>query len=85
MKSLFSLSLALLCSCAFGLGQDADKKNILLIAGKRSHGYGAHEHNAGVLLFKKCLDESGLPVNTTAKLNEDWPTPEELAAADTVL
>jgi len=85
MKSIFSLTLALLALATPALSQEAAKKNVLLIAGKPSHGYGAHEHNAGVLLFKKCLDESGLPVTTTAKLNEDWPTQEELAAADTVL
>ena len=33
----------------------ADKKNILMIAGKPSHGPAQHEHNAGVLLFEKCL------------------------------
>ena len=32
----------------------ADKK-IVLIAGKPSHGPGEHEHNAGLLLFQKCL------------------------------
>jgi len=85
MKSIHFLSLALLCSIGFVLAQDKGTKNILLIAGTKSHGYGAHEHNAGVLLFKKCLDESGLPVKTTAKLNAQWPSKQELAAADTVL
>ena len=37
--------------------QGADKKNVVLIAGKPSHGPGQHEHNAGVLLFKKCLEQ----------------------------
>lgn len=60
-------------------------KHAILIGGKPSHGRGAHEHNAGVLLFKKCLDESGLPIKTTVKLNAEWPTKEELESADTVL
>jgi len=47
-----------------------DAKNILLIAGKPSHGRGAHEHNAGALLLKKCLDESGLPVKSTVTEEE---------------
>ena len=34
------------------------KKTIVMIAGKPSHGPGQHEHNAGVLLFKKCLEEN---------------------------
>jgi len=48
----------------------ADKK-IVLVAGKPSHGPGAHEHNAGVLLLKKCLDE--VPgVKAEVQLN-GWP------------
>jgi type 1 glutamine amidotransferase len=66
----------------FSSGAD---KQVLLLAGKPSHASGEHEHNAGVLLLKKCLDESGLPVKTTARLNADWPSEEELAAADTIL
>jgi type 1 glutamine amidotransferase len=65
--------------------QAAHTKHAILIAGKPSHGPGQHEHNAGVLLLKKCLDESGLPIKTTVKLNADWPSKAELASADTVL
>jgi hypothetical protein len=32
-------------------------KRIVLVAGRPSHPPGAHEHNAGVALFKRCLDE----------------------------
>jgi type 1 glutamine amidotransferase len=53
----------------------ADKK-VVLIAGKPSHGPGAHEHNAGVLLLKKCLDEvSG--VKAEVQLN-GWPDDEKI-------
>lgn len=65
--------------------QSAAPKHAILIAGKPSHGPGQHEHNAGVLLLKKCLDESGLPIKTTVKLNAEWPSKAELASADTVL
>ena len=75
----------LAASAASAFALDAAKKNILLLAGRPSHGPGEHEHNAGVLLLKKCLDESGLPVTTTAHLNAEWPSPEELAKADTIL
>ena len=34
----------------------AEDRKIVLIAGKPSHGPGEHEHNAGVLLFRKCLE-----------------------------
>jgi len=44
---------------------------IVLIAGRPSHGPGAHEHNAGMLFFKKCLDQSGL-VQAVVCLN-GWP------------
>jgi len=48
----------------------ADKK-VLLVAGLPSHGAGAHEHNAGVLLLQKCLaGTKGLKVEVS--LN-GWP------------
>src|SRR5688572_16773952 len=49
----------------------ADKK-IVLIAGAPSHGPGAHEHRAGSLLLKSCLDKvSGV---TTVVYTNGWPT-----------
>ena len=72
-------------SAASAFAADGGKKNILLLAGKQSHGPGEHEHNAGMLLFKKCLDESGLPVTTSAHLSAEWPSAEELAKADTIV
>ncbi len=76
---------ALAFTAASALAADAAKKNILLLAGRPSHGPGEHEHNAGVLLLKKCLDESGLPVSATAHLSAEWPSPGELAKADTIV
>lgn len=64
----------------------ADKKTVLLIAGKPSHAPGEHEHNAGVLLLAKCLREGAADrTEVITKLNADWPTPEELAKASTIL
>ena len=64
----------------------ADKKNIVLIAGKPSHGPGQHEHNAGVQLFKKCLEENaGSLVDVKHHLNGEWPSQEELSKADAIL
>src|SRR5476649_2368213 len=87
MKLLPRLALlaALALSAAPAFALDAAKKHILLLAGHPSHGPGEHEHNAGVLLLKKCLDESGLPIEATAHLNAEWPSAEELAKADTIV
>ena len=63
----------------------ADAKNILMLAGKPSHGPAQHEHNAGIQLLAKCLKESGLPVDVKFHLNAEWPSPEELAKADTIV
>lgn len=53
-----------------------NKKKIVFVAGKKSHGWGSHEHNAGCLLLAKCLNEAaeqtGLPVLTTVYKN-GWP------------
>jgi len=83
-SALFA-TFALALTAAPAISAAPAEKQILLLAGMPSHGPGQHEHNAGVLLLKKCLDESGLSVKTTAYLNAAWPKPDELAAADTVL
>ena len=63
---LLLTTLALSSATLFG----ADRK-VLLIAGTPSHGAGAHEHNAGVLLLQKCL--AGTPgLKVEVSLN-GWP------------
>lgn len=89
MNRAFLTCLAL-ASCALGFtassGYAADaKKNILMIAGKPSHGPAQHEHNAGIQLLAKCLRESGLPVDVKFHLNSEWPSPEEMSQADTIV
>lgn len=64
-------------------------KKIVFIAGPRSHGYGAHEHNAGCMLLAKALDaaaaESDLDVLTTV-YKDGWPSdPTALDNADSVV
>lgn len=61
------------------------KKLVVMIAGTPSHGPGDHEHNAGVLLLKKCLDANAPSVETKVHLNGEWPSQDELAKADTIL
>lgn len=82
---LFSLALASLTLLA-SFSAAAEPKNVVLIAGKPSHGPGQHEHNAGVLLFKKCLEQGAAEsVAVTAFLNSEWPSAEVLGKADTIL
>lgn len=52
--------------------EDSGKKKIVLIAGKRSHGYGAHEHKAGCMLLADALNNSGLPIAAQV-VSEGWP------------
>ena len=66
------LSLALLCAAA--LTTSAADKRIVLLAGQPSHPPLAHEHNAGVQLFAKCL-ANVKGIKTEVHLNggpEDW-------------
>lgn len=54
------------------LGVFAADKKIVLIAGKPSHGPGAHEHRAGCLLFQKCLAD--FPGVKVVVCDGGWPT-----------
>jgi type 1 glutamine amidotransferase len=53
----------------------ADKK-IILIAGSPSHGPGEHEHRAGCLLLKKCLDQN--PGFVSEVHSNGWPKDEKV-------
>ncbi|MFM7845010.1 MAG: PVC-type heme-binding CxxCH protein, partial [Planctomycetota bacterium] len=48
------------------------KKRVVFVAGKPSHGYGAHEHYAGSVLLAKELQASGLGY-TAEVLKNGWP------------
>ncbi len=52
-----------------------EKKQILFLAGTKSHGYGAHEHNAGSQLLARCLHESGTDVIAHVEPEAAWPQP----------
>ncbi len=87
------LSSCLLVAAALALGfpRSASAKTaeggpfVLLLAGKPSHGPGAHEHNAGVQLFAKGLAQGAPGVKTRVYLNAEWPTAGELAQADAIV
>ncbi|MFC1636954.1 family 16 glycoside hydrolase [Planctomycetota bacterium] len=49
-----------------------DRKKIVLVAGRPSHGYGGHEHNAGCLLLANRLNENVSQVYATVYTN-GWP------------
>ncbi|MBE0539807.1 MAG: ThuA domain-containing protein [Verrucomicrobia bacterium] len=51
-------------------GLAADKK-IVFVAGRPSHGPGDHEHRAGCLLLKSCLDK--VPGVTSVVYTNGWP------------
>src|SRR5215210_8583938 len=53
------------------------KRKVLFLAGKPSHGYGAHDHLAGCMLLSKSLNESGLPIESEV-YHYDWPKDEKL-------
>lgn len=62
------------------------RKSIVMVAGRPSHGPGAHEHNAGVLLLAKCLRQGvDAQIELKLHLNGGWPAQEELDRADTLV
>src|SRR5688500_17204853 len=80
------LSLALLLTGSAFAAAEGGKKSILMLAGKQSHGPGAHEHNAGIQLPAKCLHQGmGDKVDVKFHLRGEWPPAEDLAKADTIV
>ena len=62
----------------------AEKHNILLVAGKPSHGYGSHEHYAGLKVLEESLQASDASVNVTVV--RGWPEDKSLVeAADSIV
>jgi hypothetical protein len=61
------------------------KKKIVLISGRRSHGYGSHEFNAGNLLMAKLLESRFDGLEAKVFLKGVWPKPEDFEGADSVV
>jgi len=77
---LFVFLFALVASLS---SQAADKK-IVFIAGRPSHGPGEHEHRAGCLLLKSCLDK--IQGVTSVVYSNGWPNdPKAFEGADTIV
>jgi len=64
------LGALLVCLFAGPVARAADRK-VVFIAGKLSHGPGEHEHRAGCLLLKTCLDK--VPGITSVVYSNGWP------------
>ncbi len=63
----------------------AAPKKVALVAGRPSHGYGAHEHRAGCMLLAEALNAAGLGIEATVYTN-GWPEDESvLDHADTIV
>ncbi|OYP35183.1 PVC-type heme-binding CxxCH protein [Rhodopirellula sp. MGV] len=76
---ILSVQLALLSQTFSGA---ADPKQVLMVAGARSHNYGAHEHFAGLRILQDAIESSSDAKVTVVR---QWPTEDQLAAADTVV
>ncbi len=64
-------TLILLATLAAALTVSAADKKIVFLAGPPSHGPGEHEHRAGCLLLKSCLDK--VPGITSVVYSNGWP------------
>ena len=63
-----------------------DKKKVVFLAGRPSHGHGAHEHRAGCMLLAKLLNENiGDKIHATT-YHYGWPSdPTALQNADSII
>src|SRR2546421_10428819 len=57
---------------AMALTSPGAEKKIVLIAGPPSHGPAQHEHRAGCLLLKSCLDK--VPGYASVVYSNGWPS-----------
>lgn len=69
MKTMMKLLLPVMAAAAFS-ATAADKK-IVLVAGRDSHGAGAHAHRAGVTMFKAALEK--VPGLKAEVYTNGWP------------
>src|SRR2546430_6686064 len=80
-RTIAFLGLTLLTTTLFVSAAD---KKVVFVAGRPSHGPGEHEHRAGCLLLKSCLDKAGGV--TSAVYSNGWPLdPTAFDGADTIV
>jgi hypothetical protein len=86
MKSPFLSATLAMCLLGSVANAAETKRQVLLIAGKPSHGPGQHEHNAGIQLLAKCLKENASDrVDIQFTLNGQWPEDAAIHRADTIV
>ena len=73
-RTLFALTVL-----ALTLTASAQDKRVVFLAGPPSHGPGDHEHRAGCLLLKSCLDK--VPGVVSEVYSNGWPQNPEVAFA----
>ena len=78
IKGLHTLTLSTVLALAAGLTGCAKQESqtptkVLFAAGKMSHAFNNHEHNAGAILLAKALNESGLGIEASVNYNKDNP------------
>ena len=80
------LLIALVCGALATPALAADgKKKVVFIAGNPSHGYGAHEHNAGCDLLARSL-KTAMPDVQVEVVHNGWPKDEKvLDGADAIV
>jgi type 1 glutamine amidotransferase len=74
---VITLMLCLSATSLLSAEENGSKRKVLFLAGKPSHGYGAHDHLAGTMLLAKSLNESGLPIEATVH-HYDWPKDDKI-------
>ena len=76
---LAALSVTLLTQCA------AYPTKIVFVPGAESHGYGMHEHRAGLLLLARSLKQQYPQLETVVTEKNAWPDSTVLADADALV
>ncbi len=71
--------LAILTSCA------SNPPKIVFVPGERSHGYGMHEHRAGLMLIAHSLKQQWPELETVVTEKDAWPASDILADADAIV
>lgn len=83
---LAALGMVAVLAISASVASAAEKKHVLLLAGRNSHAPGEHEHKAGVLLLAKCLEQGAANlVEVKSLLDAEWPSADQLKWADTIL
>jgi type 1 glutamine amidotransferase len=81
MKQFVALLAGLLAGV---VAVSAAEKKVVFVAGPPSHGPGEHEHRAGCLLLKSCLDK--MPGVSSVVYSNGWPKdPKAFEGADTIV